>query len=400
MRHGAGAARPAPDVCGCSGEGNQINCSTSGLRYCAPDEVCHAPANATYPFGEWGSLCSNPLKAHVVGVRPSASRLLIPSLLVFTYKCDLLANHSCARGKYTAGNEEVMRLNMWNTIQLHGGEECSSYTSNTDYGECPASTCLSCSARRKSGQPSPANVTVHFYDDAACQRVIEKEAPTPLLRRFQAEALGMYKADICRGAALKRGGGLYFDLDLKARMDSRTLISNTSTFVSCVEGKEQPTASKPRDFFQAFIAVTPKHPIIEEYLQAMVEWYEETELELSSSSMYFPDSSPPLAGPPSRVALRQLRAMHERWMGTESMGTAFRSVLAKKAREDVKVQIWHEVPLADLGDIGVPSQGGDLCDYVVFDPLSGEVPFYSRAQGATDYCSGDDTRLVGSTQRS
>ena len=132
----------------------------------------------------------------------------------------------------------------------------------------------------------------------------------------------------------------------------------------------------------------------------MVEWYEETELELSSSSMYFPDSSPPLAGPPSRVALRQLRAMHERWMGTESMGTAFRSVLAKKAREDVKVQIWHEVPLADLGDIGVPSQGGDLCDYVVFDPLSGEVPFYSRAQGATDYCSGDDTRLVGSTQRS
>ena len=92
--------------------------------------------------------------------------------------------------------------------------------------------------------------------------------------------------------------------------------------------------------------------------------------------------------------------MHERWMGTESMGTAFRSVLAKKAREDVKVQIWHEVPLADLGDIAVPSQGGDLCDYVVFDPLSGEVPFYSRAQGATDYCSGDDTRLVGSTQRS
>ena len=387
----AAAARPAPDLCGCSGSDNQINCSNSGLRYCAPDEVCHAPTNATFPFGDWGSLCSNPLTANVLGVRPSASRLLIPSLLLFTYKCDLLASDSCAEGKYTARNEEVMRLNMWNTIKLHGGEECSSYTSNTGNGECPASTCLSCSTRRKSGQPSSANVTVHFYDDAACESVIEKEAPAPLLHRFRTESEGMYKADICRGAALKRGGGFYFDLDLKARIDSRTLISNRSTFVSCVEGKEKPNDSEPQEFFQAFIAVTPNHAIIEKYLRAMVQWYEETESELSWST-YFPP--PLLAPPPTRVALRQRRAMRSRWLGTEAMGTAFRSVLAE-ARDDLKVQIWHEVPLVDLGDIGVPSQGGNFCDFVVFDPLSGEVPFYSRARGATDYCSGDVTSLVG-----
>ena len=38
----------------------------------------------------------------------------------------------------------------------------------------------------------------------------------------------------------------------------------------------------------------------------------------------------------------------------------------------LQVQIWHEVPLGDLGDVGVPSQGGDFCDYVVFDPQSGQ----------------------------
>ena len=382
----------APDFCGCSGgSDNQINCSTSGLRYCAPDEVCHAPTNTTFPFGDWGSLCSNPLTANILGVRPSASRLLIPSLLLFTYKCDLLARDSCAEGKYTARNEEVMRLNMWNTIEQHGGEECASYTSNTANGECPASTCLSCSTRRKSGQPSSANVTVHFYDDAACASVIEKVAPTPLLHRFQAESKGMYRADICRGAALKRGGGFYFDLDLKARMDSRTLISNRSTFVSCVEGKEEPTASKPQEFFQAFLAVTPNHAIIDKYLHAMVQWYEETEPEFSTSTWDNPPS-PLLAPPPTRVALRQRRAMRSRWLGTEAMGTAFRSVLAE-ARDDLEAQIWNEVPLVDLGDIGVPSQGGDLCDYVVFDPRSGDVPFYSRARGATEYCSGDVASL-------
>jgi hypothetical protein len=74
------------------------------------------------------------------------------------------------------------------------------------------------------------------------------------------------------------------------------------------------------------------------------------------------------------------------------MGTAFRSVLAE-ARDDLEAQIWNEVPLVDLGDIGVPSQGGDLCDYVVFDPRSGDVPFYSRARGATEYCSGDVASL-------
>ena len=246
---------PKPDLRSCSGSGNEIICSNSGRRYCAQDEVCYSPTNAAFTFGEWGSLCHNKLTANVLGVRPSAHvgphRLLIPSLFVFTYKCDLLANNSCAEGKYTARNEEVMRLNMWNTIKLHGGEVCS------PMAVCPAATCMSCRTHRKTVQQATSanvtahswspNVTVHFYDDEACERVIEKVAPAPLLRSFRAESQGMYKADICRGAALKRGGGFYFDLDLKARIDSRALIANTSTFVSCVEGAGVASTTEPRD---------------------------------------------------------------------------------------------------------------------------------------------------------
>jgi len=49
---------PPADLCSCTGSGNQISCSSSGLRYCQWHEVCHAPTSQTFLFGEWGSLCS------------------------------------------------------------------------------------------------------------------------------------------------------------------------------------------------------------------------------------------------------------------------------------------------------------------------------------------------------
>ena len=82
-----------------------------------------------------------PEQAHALAARPAAasSKALIPSLLIFTYKCDLLADQSCVGSdRYSSQNEAVMRDNMWNTIRLHGGEVC------TVKGDCPASTCMSC----------------------------------------------------------------------------------------------------------------------------------------------------------------------------------------------------------------------------------------------------------------
>jgi len=338
---------------------------------------------------------------------------------------------------------------MWNTIRLHGGEVCE------PTGDCPASSCLSCTRNRlpepTKGRPKvvcgtcgrnklgaanccsqggdwygkcdrrdedsdsglnapytwddgynachatnawldghdPANVTVHFYDDAACDRVIEEVAPAPLLKRFRVESTGMYKADMCRGAVLKRTGGFYFDLDLKARMDSRKLVANTTTFVSCVEGNRgasEVAGGEPLEFFQAFIAATPNHVIIDQYLEAMVQWYESQPLNKEGRKKRARTAVAAVALPP-----RWLRAMRAHWMGTEAMGTAFRSVHANLG-DDLNTQIWHEVQLSELDEdsrAGVPSQGGEYCDYVVFDQESGEVPFYSRAQGATDYCEGE-----------
>merc|ERR1712008_467859 len=100
------------------------------------------------------------------------------------------------------------------------------------------------------------------------------------------------------------------DLDLKARIDSRTLISNRSTFVSCVEGKDMASDSEPQEFFQAFIAVTPNHAIIDRYLHARVQWYEETETALSWETYVAP---PLLGSSPTRVTLRQRRATRSLW---------------------------------------------------------------------------------------
>ena len=383
-----------------------------------------------------------PEQAHALAARPAAasSKALIPSLLIFTYKCDLLADQSCVGSdRYSSQNEAVMRDNMWNTIRLHGGEVC------TVKGDCPASTCMSCTSNRlpepakgqtkavcrrcgqnEAGVPNccnsggdwagkcsgrgtskhgdlrtwdegydachgssvnATNVTIHFYDDAACYRVLEEVAPRPLLERFRVEEKGMYKADICRGAALKKAGGFYFDLDLKARMDSRALVQNDTTFVSVVTGNAAPReiidSDKPLEFFQAFIGSTPNHPIIDQYLDAMVAWYEDPTPE-SERQRRAQRAVTAMALPP-----RSLSAMRATWMGTEAMGTAFQRV-QESLGDGIKTQIWHELPLQQLEEgvqQRVPSQGGDLCDYVVYDPESNEVPFYSRARGASDYCA-------------
>ena len=45
------------DCCSCTGTGNEISCSTTGIRYCASGRDCYAPTGNTYAYGQWSSLC-------------------------------------------------------------------------------------------------------------------------------------------------------------------------------------------------------------------------------------------------------------------------------------------------------------------------------------------------------
>ena len=94
---------------------------------------------------------------------------------------------------------------------------------------------------------------------------------TNLTTYFTNESQGMYKADICRGAALYETGGLYFDIDIEPRMALWDVIAPRTEFVTTFVHKD---SNHLGGFFQAFIGVTPKHEIMKRYLELFVKYYE------------------------------------------------------------------------------------------------------------------------------
>ncbi|KAL7451504.1 hypothetical protein ACHAWC_003330 [Mediolabrus comicus] len=116
--------------------------------------------------------------------------------------------------------------------------------------------------------------TVHFLTDTECISSIQSTLGynTNLTTYFRNEKHGMYKADICRGAALYETGGLYFDIDVETRnIPLWDVILPTTEFVTTLVHKD---SNHVGNFFQAFIGVTKHHPIMKRYLELFVEYYE------------------------------------------------------------------------------------------------------------------------------
>jgi len=72
------APPPPPDMCECTGDGNKISCSGTGVRSCGGGEECFAQPGTSYPFGQWSDLCAemcactgvgNQMRCSVAGVR-------------------------------------------------------------------------------------------------------------------------------------------------------------------------------------------------------------------------------------------------------------------------------------------------------------------------------------------
>ena len=167
----------------------------------------------------------------------------IPSILIFTYHTNLLTTLES-----DLGDEEDVALahNVRSIISLHTNDSSTTTTTTT---------------------------TVRFLTDEDCIDSIRMALghDTNLTTYFTTEKHGMYKADICRGAALYESGGLYFDVDIEARMSMFHVLHTQTRFVTTLVHKD---SNHHGMFFQAFIGSTPQHPILKRYLELFVLYYE------------------------------------------------------------------------------------------------------------------------------
>ena len=286
----------------------------------------------------------------------------IPDVLVFTYRINLL----------TVSNIELddtdllLQNNVHRTIRMHN---------------------------------SSGRVRVNFYDDDACEELLRSHLPE-LVPHFLHEERGSYKGDICRGAALVATGGLYFDVDMETIVDSRTLIRNDTRFVSpqIVNDKGKPmNESKIGGFFQSFIAATPNHPILREYLDQILYWYEAEQPNLNPSLHDAEEGRMMKYKTLNRAGTNT--AVGEYQCFPELLGVCMLARAFKKIGEE-KRQIWWELRSRDLPSeqlrLGLGEQlgVGSGCNYVVFDPVAQTVPFWSRTVGASPTLCRTDARTI------
>jgi hypothetical protein len=279
----------------------------------------------------------------------------IPDVLIFTYRIDLLSVSNVELDD----TDLLLRNNVLRTINMHN---------------------------------SSGKVRVKFYDDDACEDLLHYHAPG-LVPYFLHEERGAYKGDICRGAALVATGGLYFDVDMETRVDARTLIGRATRFVSpavvhkCSQAalfgcpgagnKSFPVSAKIDGFFQSFIGVAPNHPIMRDYLEQMLAWYEADQPSLNQRRLEKDER-------PRAVVLHD---PEEYRCDPELLGVCMLARSAAKVGEE-KRQIWWELKSNDLPtkelqlSVGKQAGVGDGCNYLVFDPVARVVPFWSREDDA------------------
>ena len=251
----------------------------------------------------------------------------IPNVLIFTHSENLLAYESLHNGSSSAALERelhVLAANVRHTVELHN------------------------------------DAAVRFLTDDDCEEVMVRAFPDlpHLSVHFRRESTGMYKADLCRGAALYEMGGIYVDVDVGVRMRLWDALDEDTTFATVRVHRQ---SAHPGSFFQAFVAVSPRHPIIRRYVELFDEYYR--------------GKLPQYKGKPLGVVL---------------LKRAFDDAVARDASLEASVELWQEVLYrfewqhTHFKNVPPPTWGTRrACKFVVvssMDPLV--VPLYSRVAGS------------------
>lgn len=208
---------------------------------------------------------------------------------------------------------------------------------------------------------------VHFWDDGDCQAGIEQlqlEESEALGLDFAREKVGMVKSDLCRLVMMYSFGGFYFDTDILPLPNLEQHLEPKATFATVI-------ADDGKNYFQAFLAATPKHPAILESLKEFKKWYDQ------------------LNRPGQNKDLLRRKTANGN-IGTALLRKAFHT-WSRGAREDSVVV--HSGGLAGhvsqffvekndqrlKGFQGLPSRlSGKLCNYAVVDRSSKTVVMFSR----------------------
>jgi mannosyltransferase OCH1-like enzyme len=173
-------------------------------------------------------------------------------------------------------------------------------------------------------------VQVRFLDDTDCilsiQRVMGDQSP--LIHYFQKESQGMYKADICRAAALWETGGIYLDVDVGVRENLWNVLHVNTTWATVRVHRE---SHYPRGFFQAFWASSPQHPMVHRYLKLFLDYYEKR-----------------LSIPQGPLGVQILGIAYDEYASADSTTTTLSATTQDGMDYNMNAtELWYEVKYAD-----------------------------------------------------
>jgi len=212
--------------------------------------------------------------------------------------------------------------------------------------------------------PDIAPSDVHFWDDKDCQAGIEDlnmEESEALGLDFASEKVGMVKSDICRLVMMYSLGGFYFDTDILPLANFEKHMDPRTTFATVI-------ADGGKSYFQAFLAATPKHPVILESLKDFKKWYDVLHRPKQNEELLRRKTAR------GNIGTALLRKAYKTW----SKGAKEESVVMHDGGH-VSQFFVEKNDRVLKGFQGVPSHlSGHLCDYAVVDTRSKSVVMFSR----------------------
>lgn len=104
-----------------------------------------------------------------------------------------------------------------------------------------------------------------YLSDAQCRMYIRQHVDDELADMYNAEHGGQFRGDICRAVVLSQEGGFYADLDLEPTMPFKSLVDDSTHFMSVF--------TQDGAILNALMAVVPGSPVMKETLKEIRSWY-------------------------------------------------------------------------------------------------------------------------------